>query len=157
MAGGDVLDSREHGGVKGTGVVEEGADDLLNLFDLESSGRVGGVKGGSLGCSGAVSRRGACGRGLGGSNAVRAETEEHVGDVVGHRQDDFAVDAVMVDGEAKESGSDGGGFCVVEFGEDRDEAMEMVNVGVLHPAVVNYEVKMNAVSDMVSAHPQGKF
>ena len=89
-----------------------------------------------------------CGGGLGGSNTVRAETEEHVDDVVGHRQDDFAVDAVMVDGEAKESGSDGGGFCVVEFGEDRDEAMEMVNVGVLYPVVVNYEAKMNIVSDM---------
>ena len=45
------MDSGEHGGVKGTGIVEEGADDLLDLFDLEGGGRVGGVKSGGLGCS----------------------------------------------------------------------------------------------------------
>jgi len=54
----------------------------------------------------------------------------------------------MADGEAKESGSDGGGFNVVKFGEDSDEAMELVNVGVLYPVVVNDEAKMNVVSDM---------
>ena len=51
MAGGNVLNSGEHGGVEGTGIVEEGADDLLNLFDLEGGSRVGGVKSGGLGCS----------------------------------------------------------------------------------------------------------
>jgi hypothetical protein len=106
------LNSGEHGGVKGAGVVEEGADDLLNLFDLEGGGRAGGAKGGGLGCSGAVRRRDVHGGGFGGANTVRAEAEEHVGDVVGHRQCDDAVDAVMADGEAKESGSDGGGFDV---------------------------------------------
>jgi hypothetical protein len=40
----------------------------------------------------------------------------------------------MADGEAKESGSDGGGFCVVQFGEDSNEAMELVNVGAFCPA-----------------------
>ena len=54
----------------------------------------------------------------------------------------------MADGEAKESGGDGGGFNVVKFGEDSDEAMELVNVGVLYPVVVNDEAKMNVVSDM---------
>ena len=80
-------------------------------------------------------RRDACGGGFGGANTIRAEAEEHVGDVVGHRQDDDAVEAVMADGEAKESGSDGGGFYVVQFGEDSNEAMELVNVGVLYPVV----------------------
>ena len=45
------MDSGEHGGVKNTGIVEEGADDLLDLFDLEGGGGVGGVKSGGLGCS----------------------------------------------------------------------------------------------------------
>jgi hypothetical protein len=54
----------------------------------------------------------------------------------------------MTDGEAKESGGDGGGFCVVQFGEDSDEAMELVNVGAFCPVVVNDEAKMNVVSDM---------
>ena len=54
----------------------------------------------------------------------------------------------MADGEAKESGSDGGGFYVVQFGEDSDEAMELVNMGVLYPVVINDEAKMNVVSDM---------
>ena len=93
-------------------------------------------------------RRDACGGGFGGANTIRAEAEEHVGDVVGHRQHDDAFDAVMADGEAKESGSDGGGFYVVQFGENRDEAMELVNMGVLYPVVVNDEAKMNVVSDM---------
>jgi hypothetical protein len=88
------------------------------------------------------------GRGFGGANTIRAEAEEHVGDVVGHGQHDDAVEAAMADGEAKESGSDGGGFYVVELGEDRDEAMELVNVGALYPVVANDEAKMNVVCDM---------
>ena len=51
MAGGYVLDSGEHGGVEGTGIIKEGANELLNLFDLEGGGRVGGAKSGGLGCS----------------------------------------------------------------------------------------------------------
>jgi hypothetical protein len=95
-----------------------------------------------------VRRRNVDGGGFGGANTVRAEAEERVGDVVGHRQHDDAVEAVMADGEAKESGSDGGGFNVVKFGEDSDEAMELVNVGALYPVVVNDEAKMNVASDM---------
>ena len=84
MEGGKCGSLGEESRVAGTGIVEEGADDLAKEGSFVRGGRGGSIDRGELGGSGAVVGADINSGGFGGTDAGGAEAFEHVRDVVGH-------------------------------------------------------------------------
>ena len=145
LEGGKGGDDFKDGGVHGSGIVEGGANDLLQLGGFRRGSRGRQISGGKLRGSGAVDGGGIYGWGGGVLDAVGAVAFQHFGNVVGHGGGDGTGSAVVVDGEAEESGGDGVGFDVVLGGEGVDEAMVVGDVMVLNAVVVDDEGKVNGV------------
>ncbi len=63
----------------------------------------------------------------------------------------------MLHGEAKELGTCGMGFDVVEGGEARDQVVEIDSVVILHTEIVDYQDKQDGARDVAEQARGGGF
>ena len=138
LLGGERAESDEHGAVDGAGVVEEGANNVLEMcerFRVEAGGRVGVrsvLDGGAVGGRVPVMRRvvGTCG------GRVK-KLVDGVGDIAGHGEIDGAGGVVPFEVETAVEGAlpvGGGGVFGVE---SVDEMLGMLGTNVLDAEVVD--------------------
>ena len=147
MKGREFTHRFEHAAVNGTGVVEDRPHSNLENLGFSRGGRGGKIGGGGLGSFAAVYRGGVDGRGFAVLDARGSDPSKEGRNVARIGEGDRAGIPIMVNSVAKEGGSNGVGFDVVDLGEVGVEVVKIRPMMILHTEVINDEgeVKISGV------------
>jgi hypothetical protein len=144
LCGGNGAESDKERGVDTDGVIEESADDLLDPPDFMGWKYGGGVIVGGILYLGSIS---GSDPGVGGILAAAwkkvLKLVEHVGNVLGHRDEDKTLGIMPLDGEPTEQGTRGVLFDRVQLAQSVEKMVSMLAAGELDAKVMHDQGKLD--------------